>query len=506
MPSSQSPNILILFTDQHQAAVLGAEKHPDVQTPNLDRLAACGVRFTRAYCQDAICAPSRNSLFSGLYPRTLGCRGNLDRSSVMDEVVPLPDAFRQAGYRTAAFGKRHLHAGCDTGWEIRHSHFIHESEGESYPDWIEKEGFSKELDHDWAAEWGRGMEGTPRQTQEMPFSIFAVRESQLPETMTMEAWTKQKTVQFIHEQKKSEQPFLCFASFYRPHQPYTPLPRYYQRFDRSHWGKGRLASDGIAMPATLRQPFEELPPMLQEQHCGKNRVWRIDLARQDEQIYRDYLAAYYALVEEIDDHVGEILKALEATGQLENTIIVYTSDHGDFVGAHGMVEKCAPGHNVYEETLRVPMIISWPGKILAGRVSEELVQLVDLYPTLLALSGVPAAPAKHPLQGKSLASHLIQGTPVGRMYLVSENWSQSTVITDRYKLGVWMKPENSNYTDYRSFGDQLFDQQKDPGEVCNLAKHLDSEIIEQKLRSYLDEWITQIPRTESTLPPQTLSA
>ncbi len=506
MPSSKSPNVLILFTDQHQAAVLGTEKHPDVKTPNLDRLAARGVRFTRAYCQDAICVPSRNSLFSGLYPRTLGCRGNADRSSVMDEVVPFPSAFRQAGYRTAAFGKRHLHAACDAGWDIRHSHFIHESEGESYPEWIEKQGFSKELDHDWSAEWGHGMEGTPRQEQEIPFAVLSVRESQLPETMTMEAWTKQKTVQFIRDQKNSEQPFLCFSSFYRPHQPYTPLPRYYQRIDRSHWGKGRLASDGLGIPATLRQPLEELPPLLQKVRRGENRVWRLDLAREDEQLYRNYLAAYYALVEEIDDHLGEILKTLEETGQLENTIIVYTSDHGDFVGSHGMIEKCSPGHNIYEETLRVPMIISWPKNISEGRVSDELVELLDLYPTLLDLSEVPPPQTKHPLQGKSLAAHLTQGTPVGRTYLVSENWSQSTVITNRYKLGVWMKPENPNYTDYRSFGDQLFDRQEDPGEVYNLAKRPDSEKIEQELRSHLNDWIAQTPRTESNLPPRKRSA
>jgi len=191
---------------------------------------------------------------------------------------------------------------------------------------------------------------------------------------------------------------------------------------------------------------------------------------------------------------------------LESTIIIYTSDHGDFVGSHGMIEKCAPGHNVYEETLRVPMIISWPGNISKGRVSDELVELVDLYPTLLALSEVPTPQTKHPLQGKSLATHLTQGTNVGRVYLVSENWSQSTVITDRYKLGVWMEPENPNYTDYRSFGDQLFDLQEDPGEVCNLLKSPGSEKIEQKLRSYLNEWIVQIPQNKSNLPPAKLSA
>ena len=487
MPLSR-PNVLILFCDQHQAAVAGFEKHPDIVTPNLDRLAAEGFRFQRAYCQDAVCVPSRNSFFSGLYPRALGCLDNTDRSELMKEVVSLPAAFQANGYRTAAFGKRHLYLGCDEGWDIKASHMVKESPADNYVHWVQAQGYGKAFDQDWAAEFGRGAENTPAYDEEIPYAVMSVRESRLPDDKTMEAWTRLRTIDFIRSQQGQDQPFFCFASFYRPHQPYTPLSRYYQRFDRSHWGKGRLAGDGLAMPATLRQPIPELPPLFQEQSIGGNRIWRFDLARQDEQLYRDSLAAYYALVEEIDDHVGGIVQALEETGQRGNTIIVYASDHGDFVGYHGMIEKCSSGHNVYEETLRVPLIFSWPGHISSGGASTGLTELLDVYPSLLELCGLQPPPLKHPLHGHSLARLLRQGEEPGRSHLVSENWCQSAIITDRYKLGIWLEPANNKIHDFRAFGDMLFDRVTDPFETHNLAGKPEQAEIERGLREHFRAW------------------
>jgi len=495
MSKSARPNILILFSDQHQARVLGSERHPDIRTPHLDALAAGGTRLTRAYCQDGICVASRCSLFSGLYPRTLGMRTNEDRTPVMDEVVNLPTALRQSGYRTASFGKRHLHGACDGGWDLPLEYFNHKSEGENYVQWIEKRGLKDALDRDWAAEWGQSIDAR----RELPFALFSARATELPEDATMEAWARQRTQDFLREQQDRDEPFFCFTSFYRPHQPYTALPRYLERFDAGHWGAGRNAGDGLARPESLRQPISELPPMLQEQCRGDNRIWRMDLAREDEQIFRDYLAAYYALVEEIDDHVGAILATLEETGQLENTIVIYTSDHGDFVGEHGMGEKCAAGHNVYEATLRVPFIASGPG-IRPGQTADDLAELVDLYPTLLDLTGVPAPETKHPLQGRSLGPLLTNGTPTGREYIVSENWSQSTIITARYKLGVWQEPEAELHAkrDYRAFGDMLFDRETDPWEVRNLAGTPELAETEAALRAKLYLWMRE--EVTTTLP------
>jgi len=486
--SRSAPNVLLIFTDQHNAATLGCEGHPDVRTPHLDALAAAGTRFERAYCQDAICLPSRCSMFAGMYPRTLGCLTNGDRTPAMDDVVSMQEAFRRNGYSTAAFGKRHLVAGCDAGWDIAASHMHGESPEDNYVGWIEERGLAAEFAHDWAAEFGQGPKGGSLRDTEMPFAVMGTRESQLPEDATMEAFSAQRTVEYLRGRADDGKPFLCFSSFYRPHQPYTPLASYWNRSDRSRWGTGRNNGDAIAMPATLRQDPAELPPMFQGLFEGRNRVWRTDLAREDEQLYRDYVSAYYALVEEIDDHVGEIMRVLEETGLRGNTIVVYTTDHGDFVGRHGMIEKCAPGHNVYEETLRVPLIVSWPTELQTGSVCDGLAELIDVYPTLLDLCGLRTPELAQPLQGQSLGDTLRDGAPIDREFTVSENWGQSTIVTRDHKLGVWREPPEGKGPDSRAFGDMLFDRTNDPDEMENRCGDSAYADVETELRAKLDGW------------------
>jgi arylsulfatase A-like enzyme len=230
--------------------------------------------------------------------------------------------------------------------------------------------------------------------------------------------------------------------------------------------------------------------MLAGQFHGENRVWRLDLARADEQVYRDYISAYYALVEEIDDHIGDVLAWLEELRLSENTIVIYTSDHGDFCGAHGMVEKCAAGHNVYEDTLRVPLIVRWPGKIVP-HLCHDLVELVDLYPTLLGLCDLSAPDSAWPLQGRSLAAELVgQAARADRPYLVTENWTQATVVTKTHKLGVWLDPGPGYARDFRNrFLDLLFDRANDPYETRNLIGQSRYAGIERTLRRYLREWL-----------------
>lgn len=488
------PNVLVLFSDQHNARVAGFEDHPDVLTPNLDGLVSEGVRFSRAYCQDAVCLPSRCSLFSGLYPRTLGCMRNDDRNGIMREVFSLASAFGANGYDTAAFGKRHLALACDDGWKTAASHLVHESPEDNYVRWVHTRGLGDAFDRDWAAEFCHGAEGTPSEAREMPFSPMATHESRLPADATMEAWTKRRTIDFLEGAKRRGEPFFCFASFYRPHQPYTPISDFYSRFDRTRWGKGRRAGDGISMPASLRQDTASLPPRFQRVFRGVNRVFCVDRARRDEQLYRNYIAAYYALVEEIDSHVGDILEALDASGLREETIVIYASDHGDFVGAHGMMEKCAAGHNIYEDTLRVPLVIAGPG-ISGGRTCGGLAELLDLYPTLVELCGLEMPVLKHPLQGRSLAGTLRRDEEIERAFTVSENWIQSAVVTDRYKLGIWQNPLPPDAEGYRPFGDMMFDLESDPFELENLAGTDRFASLENGLREMLDRWGEEIPRT-----------
>jgi len=187
---------------------------------------------------------------------------------------------------------------------------------------------------------------------------------------------------------------------------------------------------------------------------------------------------------------------LEEEGLRENTIVVYASDHGDFVGRHGMVEKCAQGHNVYEDTMRVPLIFSQPGRIRQGSESDGLVELVDVFPTLLQLAGIDHTPGKHGLDGQSLASALLDGKPVGKPYLVSENWSQAAVITDQHKLGIWLDPTAyAKNRDFRAFGDMLFDHERDPYELKNEHDNPDYADVVKELEDHYRDFVKRIPDT-----------
>lgn len=492
----KKPNVIILFSDQHNKDVMGFEGHPDVLTPNLDKLAKQSVVFDRAYCTTGICAPSRSSLMTGLYSRTIGLLSNGEKTSVINEVVSLASVFQQNNYKTFAFGKRHTIGAIDAGWDVQQSHLCEETPGNSYTEWVEQNGYGKEFALDWAAEFGKGSPCSSFSNVKFSTGDLGTRVSLLPEKMTMEAFTTQRTIQMIREHAKSDQPFFCWATFYRPHQPYTPLKKYLDLYDVSAWGEGRKNGSSIRKPASLYEPKENIPPMMQSIREGDNKVWNVNKAYADEQIWRDHVGAYYALVTEIDYCVGEILKALDDAGIAEETIVVYTSDHGDFVGNHGMVEKAALGQNVYEDILNIPLIIRYPGNKQQGKRNAELVSLVDIYPTLVELLGLKLPQLKYPIQGQSLAATLTQGKQMNREYFVSESWSQATVISKDYKLGMMLDPTDyARKFDYRSFGDQFYVRKSDSLEIKNQINNdaYKSEI--EKLRNYYHDFISKVPDT-----------
>ncbi len=496
---TKKPNVILLFSDQHRADVLGCAGHADAVTPNLDRLAANGVMFTRAYCQDAISAPSRASLFSGLYPATTGCIDNTTlETDVMKNAYSLQSAFQDNGYATYAFGKRHLNGTIDKGWTVHKSHLANESPEDNYLKWIESEGYAEEFGEDWATEFGVFPKGNSLAGKKYPTAPMGTRPTKLDANHTMEAYSALNTIEVIKKHKDSDQPFFCFTSFYRPHQPYNALPQYLKNYDISRWGKGRNNGDAIAMPPTLRQPAEDLPVWLANIRKSFNGIWCLGKAAQDEQLYRDYVGTYYALVEEIDYWVGEIFKALEENGMADNTIIIYTSDHGDFVGNHGMIEKAALGHNIYEETVRIPMIFYWKDKFAKNYNCSELVELIDLYPTLVDLVGLDMPELKNPVQGLSLAKTLKSKKPVKRDFIVTENWSQATIITKDHKLGIWLDPNPvAPERDFRDSENMLFEYASDPYETKNLINDSKYIPVIEKLEGYYDSFKKEVSREGS---------
>lgn len=483
--ADQQPNVLLLFSDQHHAGVMGCAGHPTVRTPHIDRLASEGVRFSRAYCPNGVCVPSRTAMFSGLYPRTTGVLYNADAPPQSDGLLPLHKLLRAGGYRTGAFGKMHLPAGLrEGGWDASATTISPKQDpsDENYWDWVREKGQFDSHQRDF-----NGSHAAPLMSQL----------SQTKPANRTTAYVADKTIAFLRQARKDRTPFFCWTSFIYPHQPYTPLPRWAALYD----------VDKIKLPANVSQPIADLPPALRNWRQKTTPPWNCGTAAKDHAIYRRYVAYYYALVSEIDHHIGAVLDELKRLGLDDNTIVIYASDHGDFVAGHGMVEKCAVGHNVYEDTLRVPLIFRWPGKLKAPAVRDDLTSLIDLYPTILDLTGVKRPPAARKLDGLSLAPTLRTGKPLKRQYLVSENWSQVTIIGKRYKLGVWQDP-GRRYAqwDFRKHGDMLFDRKTDPLETKNLAGKPALAAEEKHLRAALAQWLKQTDATGRTqigkMPPR----
>ena len=476
--NSSRPNVLLIMADQHNANVMGNAGHPVVKTPWLDRLAKSGVKFDRAYCQDGICVPSRTSLMTGLYPRTMGCLDNPNKPPYHNKLYPLQHIFQSNGYRTGCFGKRHLPniGQLALGWD-RSATTINpklDPSDENYIDWVTKRGQLEAHKRDFGGS----------HDADLMSQITYVREENRTST-----YTTNKTLEFLTECKDKGKPFFCWASYIFPHQPYTPLKKWADSYPLEQ----------IKLPKSVNEPLENLPPEMQNWRRNTKRPWNLGTAAKDYDLYRRYVAYYYALTSEVDACVGRIIERLDRLGLSDNTIIIYTADHGDFVAAHGMVEKCALGHNVYEETLRVPLIVAWPKHFFEGVVNNSLVELVDLYPTLMDLLELKRPKEAIELPGESLIPSLTENKSTSRMYTVSENWSQTTVITKRYKMGIWIDPgpiPKYKIRDNRErFNDQLFDREKKPYEIHNVIDKSEYAKVQKQLREYFKDFTSKVPAT-----------
>jgi len=472
------PNVLLIMADQHNANVMGNAGHAVVKTPWLDRLAEGGVRFDRAYCQDGICVPSRTSLMTGLYPRTTGCLDNPNKPPYHDKLFPLQHIFQSNGYLTGCFGKRHLPniGELALGWD-RSATTINPKQDpsdENYLDWVTQRGQLDAHKRDFGGS----------HNADLMSHITEVREENRTST-----YATDKTLEFITQCKDRGKPFFCWTSYIFPHQPYTPLKKWADLYP----------PEKTELPKSVNEPLENLPPEMQNWRRNTKKPWNLGKAAKDHDLYRRYVAYYYALTSEVDACVGRIIEKLDKFDLSDNTILIYTSDHGDFVASHGMVEKCALGHNIYEDTLRVPLIIAWPKRFLKGAVNKSLVELVDLYPTLMDLLNLKRPIDAPELPGKSLVRSLTENKPTGRKYAVSENWNQATVITERYKLGVWIDPgpiDKYKRRDNRvRFNNQLYDHQKDPDEIRNLINKSEYTKAQQQLRAYVEDFISKVPAT-----------
>ena len=343
------PNILWICTDQQRYDTIGALGNEHIHTPNIDRLVGEGTAFTHAFCQSPICTPSRASFLTGMYPSSVhGCtNGNAYWADAAPLVTKLlADA---ASYDCGLAGKLHL-AGAhgrieprgDDGYRV--FHWSHDSRdqwpaGHAYADWVRTQGH------------------TLAELREDP--------AHMPPALHQTTWCADKAIEFMREERTT--PWLMSVNMFDPHSPFDPPQKYLDRYD----------------PAALPDPLWSEKDLQAHEKLGPvDGAASIDLGKA-----KEVMAAYYAMIELIDDNVGHMIQALEESGQRENTLVIFTSDHGELLGDHQLVGK---GCRFYECLVRVPLICSWPGRVQEGRVCDALVELMDIAPTLLELAEVPA--------------------------------------------------------------------------------------------------------------------
>lgn len=456
------PNILCIMADQHRHDFMGCAGAGFIRTPNLDRLAARGVRFTQCTTNSPVCAPARIALATGLQPYRLG---SLDNNSFLPHTVPTYyQRFRDHGYRVGCVGKidlakpdhyngRYGDRPCVFGWGFTHPE---ECEGKMhagssltplgpYTYYLQELGLLQHFHEDYRARQAKG------------WVIGASHDSVLPMEAFEDAYIGRRAAQWLRD-APDDFPWYYFVSFVGPHDPFDPPSEHADRYR------------GAPMPAPIQDDMANKPEGVRRY---RERHWAAVATASAEEIAatrRQYCAA----ITLIDDQIGEILAALEKRGMTENTYIVYTSDHGEMLGDHGLYAKSL----AYEAALRVPLLIAGPG-IEGGRVSNALVELIDVHATICELAGLPP---QENVDARSFAAILRGETETHRSEALSTIRQFQLVRTARYKYV-------NNYND----SPELYDLQQDPEELHNLVGEepvIAAELANRLRRRYVEgKWL-----------------
>ena len=470
---SVQPNVLFILSDQHNAKVLGCKDHPDVLTPNLDRMAEQGVRFENAITQNPICTPSRMCYLSGQYVHNHGYYG---LSGPNPGGLPtLLGHFRRAGYRTAAIGKIH----CPEYWIEDDSDVFHETcncsiggRSRTYTQFLEARGVAHLEDHIGLTEFGargrQSMEGRP--------SPLTFDESQ-------EGWIANTAIEVMRDAVQAGQPFFVHASPPRPHQCTAPCQEFWDLYSEDEITLPPNADDELAGKA---------PHFIHAVDRWRRGDWTLYEPHTFEAGRLRKLHGYLGAVSQVDHAVGRLIDYLREAGLLENTIVVYSADHGDYAAEHGIMEK-APGI-CSDAITRIPHIWLWKGHFETGHVAEEIVETVDMSNTLCALAGLD------PMETSDGAdiSRLLRGESgdVHRIGVTEFAWSKS-VRKGRYRY-VYYAPQMfpEEYPD-GNFG-ELYDLEADPWEMNNLYYDPGYTDVIRELKDDLTAWLITTTRIVHT--------
>lgn len=461
MPARNLPNILLICTDQQRFDSLGCYGNRHAKTPNIDRVASEGAVFENCYVQNPICGPSRASLMTGEYPHSHGLWAN--GTALPPGTKLFSRSLGDAGYDCGLIGKLHLSPMSQFQTEQRHDDGFrvfdwaqspgHGSPQNQYIKWL-KENFP---DHHRAI-----FENTVKITPETNNrEMGAPPLTTLPVEAHFSHWVAERAISFISQPDRPEhQPFFLIANFFDPHHP----------FGAPEEVRGRFEASLLPPPKGGRAELEN-KPALQKAYSDKSYGGSAPgFADYTAEQIRELRAAYYAMIALVDDEVGRILACLEASGRAEDTLVIFTSDHGEMLGDHAMMLK---GPMMYDPVTRVPLIMRWPGEIPGGIRRDELVQWIDLSSTMLDAAGMQGSMPR--AQGRSLLD-LARGQAVDWRdwalceYRDSGHRAQmgpvhTTMLRwQKHKLVVWHGPPISGH----ERDGELYDLETDPDELNNL--------------------------------------
>jgi iduronate 2-sulfatase len=444
LAADQKPNVLFLICDDLNCD-LGCYGHPMVKSPNIDALAKRGVRFEQAYCQFPLCGPSRASFMTGLYPdQTLIHRNAIRLREKLPEVQSMSQMFRRAGYTATRVGKiYHYNVPADIG-----------NDG-----------------HDDPESWDRTFNPKGRDKTDES-KVFSLRPGSYGGTLSWlaadgtddeqtDAIGAEHAIRLLGEHAKEKSPFFMAVGLYRPHTPYVAPKSYFDRYP----------VEKIVVPTVPDGYFETLPDP-----AVKSLTRKKDQLNLADNLARQAMQAYYASITFADSQVGRIVEAVDRLGLADNTVIVFTSDHGYHMGEHGYWQKTT----LFENAAHVPLIIAAPDSKAAGQSTQCPAEMIDFYPTLADLCGLDA-PSN--LSGVSLKPAL--NDPAAR--------PRRDALT-QFDVGYSLRAGQYRYTEWGedgALGAELYDHDSDPDELDNLASRPDSASLIKRLSNRLRQRIVQ---------------
>ena len=441
------PNILFLHSDQHRTDCLGVHGHPQLQTPHLDALAAQGVDYSHAFCPIAICTPARASLMTGMWPHAHGALSiwNLceDRRQLVQTDLPTwSQSLKASGYNLGYVGKWHVHPTwmpTDCGWD----EYVPEN---AYGAWREKQGLAPLAPLDFFGAWDGDTD-----------AAIEPHQSRL-------AWGADHAIRLLGEYAGRDEPWVVRWDPSEPHLPNRVPPPF-----ASLYNPDELAPWPSFFDALKDKPYIQ---------AQMRRTWGVEGWSWEQ--WAPIVARYLGEISLLDAQIGRVLRALDESGERDNTLVIYSTDHGDFCGGHGMVDKhCA----MYDDILRVPLIMRWPNVLPAGEVCEHFVLgALDLATTVCRAAGVQTPPT---FVGRDLidmatgADAEPRADVYGAYYGCQFGGYSSRMVRDARFKYVWNATAQ----------DELYDLQNDAGELTNLAANPSYAAELTRLRERLLEWM-----------------